>query len=622
MKKKICVMAMSALMLTACSDEIENEINGSQASEGARYMAINIVSNGAATTRGDDDPTFSNGDEYQINDVLFYFFDENGDPYYVATNASGERVNYTTPKDVDLSGTEYATSDGKSGSTSTDGSNVTLSKSIVVIEPKYEDGTLPSQVVALINYDNNSVFTPATYKLDDLRKVDVKQGYYTVSNSDNTKTYYYLMSNSVYKTPVYDTSTPASITGYTEQYAVPITSANISATATGGTAVNIYVERVVAKVATIYNTTSTDGKKATAYTPSTSSTTTYYVFPNAKYVNLASDATKTAIKKLDTETAVNVEDLQIMITGYSYYNNSSKATLLKNIESNAAYHTDILGTSTTTSADDFLSKWNDPTNFRSYWADTIANATEGEGSALKITDTYVTTQQIAYKDITTTTAGYMYPFENTRKILNTGIIFSAQLVTKDATANTYTAQPLVKWLSTYYTPDAALAAIATYLSTDYATTAFSTVENAAVAQTAISASDLEFVTNGDDFHAKVQFKSSVTTIYKKGGTTGITGDALTAVTNAVPSIQYWNGGKCYFFAQITQLPGTIGVSGVVRNHWYQMTVNSISGLGTPVADPEQAVTPVKPTEDEWYISTSINVLAWKRSYQGVDLTTD
>jgi hypothetical protein len=622
MKKKICVMAMSALMLTACSDEIENEINGSQASEGARYMAINIVSNGAATTRAESDPTFSNGDEYQINDVLFYFFDENGDPYYVATNASGERVNYTTPKDVDLSGTEYATSDGNAYSNGTntqnaEGSNVTLSKSIVVIEPKYEDGTLPSKVVALINYNDAKVFTPATYKLNELRKVDVKQGYYTVSNSDNTKTYYYLMSNSVYKTPV----TTSSTTTYTEQYAVPITEDNISATATGGTAVNIYVERVVAKVATTYNTTSTDGKKATAYTPSTSSTTTYYVFPNAKYVNLASNASKTAIKKLDTETAVNVEDLQIMITGYSYYNNSSKATLLKNIESNAAYHTDILGTSTTTSADDFLSKWNDPTNFRSYWADTIANATEGEGSALKITDTYVTTQQIAYKDITTATAGYMYPFENTRKILNTGIIFSAQLVTKDATGNTYTAQPLVKWLSTYYTPDAALAAIATYLSTDYATTAYSSETNAA-AQTAISASDLEFVTNGDDFHAKVQFKSSVTTIYKKGGTDGITGDALTAVTNAVPSIQYWNGGKCYFFAQITQLPGTIGVSGVVRNHWYQMTVNSISGLGTPVADPDQAVTPVKPTEDEWYISTSINVLAWKRSYQGVDLTTD
>lgn len=622
MKKKICVMAMSALMLTACSDEIENEINGSQTSEGARYMAINIVSNGAATTRAESDPAFSNGDEYQISNVLFYFFDKNGDPYYVATNASGERVNYTTPKDVDLSGTEYATSDGNAYSNGTntqnaDGSNVTLSKSIVVIEPKYEDGTLPSQVVALINYNNASVFTPATYKLDDLRKVDVKQGYYTETNSGTT-TYYYLMSNSVYKAPVYDTSNSTTITGYTEQYAVPITEDNISATATGGTAVNIYVERVVAKVATIYNTTSTDNKKATAYTPSTSSTTTYYVFPNAKYVG--STATKTAIKKLDNETAVNVEDLQIMITGYSYYNNSSKATLLKNIESNEGYNKVILGASTTTSADDFLSKWNDPQNFRSYWADSIANTTATVDNNNVVTD-YISTQQIAYKDITTATAGYMYPFENTRKILNTGIIFSAQLVTKDASANTYTAQPLVKWLSTYYTPDAALAAIATYLSTDYAKTAYSSETNAA-AQTAIAAGDLEFVTNGDDFHAKVQFKSSVTTIYKKGGATGITGEDLKAVTNAVPSIQYWNDGKCYFFAQITQLPGTIGVSGVVRNHWYQMTVNSISGLGTPVADPEQAVTPVKPTEDEWYISTSINVLAWKRSYQGVDLTTD
>jgi hypothetical protein len=245
-----------------------------------------------------------------------------------------------------------------------------------------------------------------------------------------------------------------------------------------------------------------------------------------------------------------------------------------------------------------------------------------------LTDTdFVATQQIAYSTILTATNGYMYPFENTRSLpkKNTGIIFAAQLVTKNTDGNTYSPLALVKWLSNYYTPGAAKTAIAKYLNTDYATSAYTDDKTA---QTSITAENIEFVSNGDDFHAKIAFASGVS-IYKRGegGTSAIVdatdNKALTAVIEALPNIQYWNQGKCYYFAKITHLPGTaIEKAGVVRNHWYQMTVNNVYGLGTPVADPEQAVTPVKPTEDEWYISTSINVLAWKRSYQGVDLTTD
>jgi hypothetical protein len=616
MKKKICVMAMSALMLTACSDEIENEINGSQASEGARYMAINIVSNGAATTR--TDPEFSDGDadEYGINSALFYFFDKNGDPFYVATNASGERVNYTEPKD--LTGTETK---------NTSDASITLSKSVVVIEPKYEDGDLPTQVVALINY--KGLVTPATKKLDDLRKLDVTTTSYTVTTGETgsqTTTPYYLMTNSVYMEP----NDATNATSYTTQYAVPINADNLAATASeaANNAVQIYVERVAAKVSTAYSSTGT----TYTYTDTGNKEHTYYVFPNAKYTSSTTSTTK--INVATSETATNLEDLKIMVTGYSYYNNSSKSTLLKNIDNNSTYYTTLSATATSALA--FCPTWNAYENHRSYWADPVTETTTGEGTSA-VTETYVEGQTIAYQDITTATGSVMYPRENTRASLNTGIIFAAQLVTTSTgTTTTYSAYPLVKWLSSYYTPAAAKAAIAKYLSTNYAKMGSSDENKAAQA---IEASDFEIVGNGeDDYHATIKFNDGVT-IYTKGTSTEIKdaedNQALTAVIESLPKIQYWKDGKCYFFATIYQLPDkfyksttensvttTTYIPGVVRNHWYQMTVNSISGLGTPVADPEQAVTPQKPTEDEWYLSTSINVLAWKRSYQGVDLTTD
>jgi hypothetical protein len=182
---------------------------------------------------------------------------------------------------------------------------------------------------------------------------------------------------------------------------------------------------------------------------------------------------------------------------------------------------------------------------------------------------------------------------------------------------------LVKWLSNYYTLTGAKKVIADYLNADYAKSAYS----AGTEQTALTASDILLVSNGDDFHAKVAFANGVS-IYKKGSTgTAAIADAesdkaLTKVIESVPKIQYWKDGRSYFFAKITQLPNELNVPGVVRNHWYEMTVNNVYGLGTPVADEKTEVTPQKPYDEDWYISTSINVLAWKRSYQGVDLTTD
>ena len=52
-----------------------------------------------------------------------------------------------------------------------------------------------------------------------------------------------------------------------------------------------------------------------------------------------------------------------------------------------------------------------------------------------------------------------------------------------------------------------------------------------------------------------------------------------------------------------------GALGVVRNHVYNITVNSIAGLATALRSPEQPIVPAK-DEANQYIAARLNVLAW------------
>lgn len=60
----------------------------------------------------------------------------------------------------------------------------------------------------------------------------------------------------------------------------------------------------------------------------------------------------------------------------------------------------------------------------------------------------------------------------------------------------------------------------------------------------------------------------------------------------------------------------LGRYGVLRNNWYELTINSVKGPGEPVI-PEIPVTP--PDKKESYINCEINVLSWAKRSQGVEL---
>ena len=60
----------------------------------------------------------------------------------------------------------------------------------------------------------------------------------------------------------------------------------------------------------------------------------------------------------------------------------------------------------------------------------------------------------------------------------------------------------------------------------------------------------------------------------------------------------------------------LGRYGVVRNNWYEIEINSVSGPGDPAI-----VKPDGGTDDEaeGYINCTINVLSWAKRSQGVEL---
>lgn len=61
----------------------------------------------------------------------------------------------------------------------------------------------------------------------------------------------------------------------------------------------------------------------------------------------------------------------------------------------------------------------------------------------------------------------------------------------------------------------------------------------------------------------------------------------------------------------------LGRYGVLRNNWYELTVNSVSGPGTPDVP---TIKPTEPDDESYkYISVSVKILSWAKRSQSVDL---
>lgn len=522
MKKNFFFLSLfAALAFTGCSTD-EDVPNGNGNGNGNKeygYVAVNIVQPKSIGSRAASDGfEYGSDDENQAGTGLFFIFSTDGTTMY------GE------PQSLALTATTET------------GNNPEVEKiyNAVLVIDGVEDKPTDLQIVCILNAPDG-LGTGIT-KLDDLK---AKIADYSASAPGA-----FIMSNSV----------------YTGGLGATVEEDNIATSATGALAnpVEIYVERVVAKVRA-KSGASFDNQGAN---------------PNV-------DGTE--------------KSLTIRVTGIEIANIAQTSYLLKNIDGIA-----------------YDWAWSDGTNKRSYWETVPSVLTYGNKSYDNIVSTGFDITNVSLTE-------YIQPNTSTQE---TSVLVTAELL--DGT----TPFDFVYLRGGYFTPDNALNLIAEYVANHGYWK--KTGENA---YSQLAPTDFEWENKIDNtnltwlesYEVVAKVKDG-TNVYQKTDDTYTELTDLTAVNmllsgtatdRSTYTARYYKDGKCYYFVNIDQSPVAGAAAhtydGVVRNHIYDLTLNSIKGIGTPVFDPTDVIVPDRPEDEElWYLSARINVLAWKLVEQTVD----
>ena len=422
-----------------------------------------------------------------------------------------------------------------------------IHESVLVIEG--HDGQLPNQMLAVINWQ------PAeeTYSLEDLK--DELVGHINTGGTlDGTLDGTFVMSNSVYKNEA----------GLV--YATPLDITNFYTTGADAKEhpVKVYVERVAAKVIVKANDTE-----------------------DHKFLLRTS-------KDDESPIVINGKNVYAKIIGWDLYNSYAESNLVKNIED---YTIGI--------------NWNDPNNFRSYWATCNGNAALVNEVDYDALDEYYT---------------HLYCGENTRgndnASLRTKIFFKAQLQDEDDKAI-----EVARWFGNDYVGEEnLLKAVKSTISNTY----YYSVEGTTTTYESIKWDDLMTVAGGDGENVQayqVYFKLSeqgeAKTWYQLvNGKFQLVDDLNGELKKYISPALLYKEGQTYYYTDIEHLKSASATTyGVVRNHIYDVTVKTISGLGTPVADKDITIeVPETPDEDaKTYLAAEINILSWRLVSNEVDL---
>lgn len=406
-------------------------------------------------------------------------------------------------------------------------------------------------------------------KLSDLQ---AKVEDYCTGKTEDGK---FVMSNSVY----YD--------GDNLIVATPVKAENVkkSASEALNNPVDIYVERVVAKVR---------AKQKTG--------------------GITNNVVKITVDGVEHSYTINID-------GIALSNRSDKAYLLKSL----------------TGYSNNKWTWNDKTNFRSFW-EVMPGKKDGADQ--------VTVQKVSWNDIdgdghynAEATPGnycftqYILPntFEKTGDVINTSIMVAAHLTeTVDGT----TKNADLVWIRGGYTTDkGALNVIASAVQTKFAyykKTGESSYKE-------LEFSDFEWKgETGVGYSCYAQLKTEFGTDNKIYEFTGVTPaevtDGVSKVNNYLKSkdnslyARKYTDGKSYYFVEIEHVAATgsgetatPAINGIVRNHIYDLTLNSIAGPGIPVFDPADKNIPQEPEgENLYFLGARVNVLDWRIVSQGVE----
>lgn len=631
---------IGALALTACSnDDVipENPGNGDQNGD-SRFMTVSIRNTNGSFGKAAGDQS---GDLYEegldgenaIDAIRFYFFGENGAAFPVTV---GQAANYYECTSVEPDGPDMPNVEKKLKATivlnaKNNAAFANLKSMVAVVNPakvtKLGNGalTLDELMKIVENFDvngDNGANIAYTNKSTDLPKqVMTSASYYTDQDYEGCEVY------------------------------INPTKLKLTEAEALGDPVDVYVERVLAKV------------RMTAKW-ATTMTTQEVTYNGAPAI---------AIKLTKDGADIKVGDDQIyaIFLNWGLQMTAKESYLFKHVSNWT------LGSW----------NWNDPAYHRSYWAQNPAGVGSVEVNSLraykhsdmngKIATVLTTTEG----DVTTTKnydGSFFYVQENaadqadgTKSIYDpasgvtnrTEAYVKAVLVTvKDGVA---TELSLAEWGGRKYS------------ETDVVTAMFAAVNNqiwmrkangtetitlpsgdtqvvtkydyVTIPQAMVELVSAEAAGKADDktetstrymsyIQLKADYASSFGEYAPAEGETGfydvnhkpLTKDQVNAILSGMPGAKAWRSGATYYYTDLTHLNNVAGAEdkgmyGVVRNHIYEVEINSVFGLGTPVLRPgtgegeEEVIIPQKPDEEAYFLGARLNILSWRVVKQGVNL---
>ena len=565
---KLFPLACAALMMSACSsDDPSNGV--STGVNDPQYLAVNIVNVGATPTRASEEYVNGTEDENKITKVRFYFFNGDGSPYIIKNPGVGG-VSGGDPKNwLEASPTDDTTTPGSS--------NVEkITQTVLVING--EQNVAPSAIVAVVNpetVDAATLKNGGTMRLSELRNTAVGQNFYKKDASGKVSDF--VMSNSVYVN-----------TG--EDVCASLVAGHVATSAEDATKkpVELYVERVVAKVTANVDETAFKLGDGTDWDAT-------------KY------GTKTAVGKIGDN------EVYAVIDGWGLASENGKAEIEKKVDK--TWSDGNLG----------FSPWTTSDYHRCFWEQSVA-FDAGIGGNQPVNH--------KYSDLKAKMNEVLYTLPNTpvNKVTDlqnndlTKLAVAATLKYKDAAGNWHDADICryngVQFLGVdNLKKQVALTFSQYYTSTDAHT------------YTQLSASDIDFK---DPDGTMQQYRVTPTLandpagVTKKyytktttGGTPTFTEVQKSAVLAAIEAAkaEIRKGGKAYYYVPIKHLgnTGELAEYGIVRNHFYKITLSGIKGFGTPVYNPDQVVKPVVPTYDDTYLAARVQVLQWRIVNQNASL---
>ena len=566
---KLFPLACAALMMSACSSD--NDIEGGATKPGSdpQYLAVNIVNVGTTPTRAGD---YENGttEESTIKKVRFYFFNGDGSPYLIKPTGSeitgGENVNWlevSNPTDA----------------TTTPGSSTSVEKitnAVLVINGV--QSAAPSAIVAVVNpetVDAATLNNGGQMRLSELRKNAVGSKFYNTDASGKVTDF--LMSNSVYVNAGTDVCASL-VAGH-----VKTSEADAKTNP-----VDLYVERVAAKVTADFDLNAFEVGNGTNWDTN-------------KY------GTKTAVGKIGDYNVYAVID------GWGLADENGKAEVEKQVETTWADGT--LG----------ITPWTTYDYRRCFWENSV-DFSSGTGSNRPVNHPFNDFKAKKQDVLYTLPNTPLSPITDKNENYVTKFLVAATLKYEDGAHNWHTAD-ICKYNGVEILgvdnlkTQVALTFSKYYTSTDNGTTHTQlTKDDIAFTEPTTSSMKSYQVTP-----TLVDAPAGTTKKYYTKSSTGAYTEVPEGEVNAAigaDKAEIRTDGKAYYYVPIRHLatdPTTLGYYGVVRNHFYKITLSGITGFGTPVYNPDKEIDPTVPTYSNTYLAARVQVLQWRVVNQNVNL---